>query len=242
MQQLRIHYFQHVHFEGPGSIEEWCDRHGHSLSSTKFYGDFKLPSLADIDWLIIMGGPMSINDEEKFKWLTVEKQFIQKAIQAGKTILGICLGAQLLAEMLGAKVYQNAYKEIGWFPIELTSSAIQNGLFSNLDLKPTVFHWHGDTFDLPKNAVHLAQSKGCKNQAFLLNKITGLQFHLEMTEQSLEKMLEHGKSELVDGKYIQSKNEMLDNQSLIEDNKKMLFSILDKLMEESPIISGSEPK
>jgi len=233
MQQLRIHYFQHVHFEGPGSIEEWCDRHGHSLSSTKFYGDSKLPSLADIDWLIIMGGPMSVNDEEKFKWLTVEKQFIQKAIQAGKTILGICLGAQLLAQMLGAKVYHNAYKEIGWFPIELTSSAIQEGLFSNLDLKPIVFHWHGDTFDLPKNAVHLAQSEGCKNQAFLLNKITGLQFHLEMTEQSLEKMLEHGKSELVGGKYIQSKNEMLANQSLIEDNKKMLFSILDKLMEES---------
>src|SRR5665213_1473810 len=120
MKQLRIHYFQHVHFEGPGNIEEWCNKHGHSLTATKFYEDFKLPSLTDIDWLVIMGGPMSVNDEEEITWLAAEKQFIQKAIQAEKTIIGICLGAQLLADVMGSKVYQNTYKEIGWFPIELT--------------------------------------------------------------------------------------------------------------------------
>jgi len=234
MQQLRIHYFQHVHFEGPGSIEEWCNMHGHLLSATKFYEEFELPGLTDIDWLIIMGGPMSVNDEEKFGWLSAEKQFIQKAVQAGKTILGICLGAQLLAEVLGAKVYPNAYKEIGWFPIELTSTATQNGLFSKSDVKPTVFHWHGDTFDLPENAIRLAYSDACRNQAFLYKeKIVALQFHLEMTEHSLKKMLENGKQELTNAKYIQSEDEILANQSLMENNKKMLFKILDRLMGES---------
>jgi GMP synthase-like glutamine amidotransferase len=231
MQQLRIHYFKHVHFEGPGNIEEWCNAHRHSLSSTKFYEDFKLPELLDIDWLIIMGGPMSVNDEEKFTWLTAEKQFIQKAIQAGKTIIGVCLGAQLLADVIGAKVYQNTHKEIGWFPIEFTPGAIKSGLFPNAIERPTVFHWHGDTFDLPKNAIHLAQSEGCKNQAFLLNKILGLQFHLEMTQQSLKKMLENGRPELMNATYIQSENEILANRSLIENNKKLLFTILDKLAE-----------
>lgn len=231
MQQLRIHYFQHVRFEGLGSIEEWCNTHAHLLSATKFYEEFILPGLADIDWLIIMGGPMSVNDEEKFTWLTAEKQFIQKAIQAGKTIIGICLGAQLLADVLGTKVYKNFHKEIGWFPIEFTPGALKSGLFPNSDEKPTVFHWHGDTFDLPKNAEHLAHSEACNNQAFLLNNILGLQFHLEMTEQSLKKMIETGKQELVNSKYIQSKNEILANQRFIENNKKMLFSILDKLAE-----------
>lgn len=234
MQQLRIHYFMHAHFEGPGSIEEWCNRHGHLLTATKFYQNEELPGLADIDWLIIMGGPMTVTDEEKFNWLAAEKQFIDKAIQAGKTIIGICLGAQLLADVLGAKVYQNAHKEIGWFPIEFTPRAIQSGLFSNAGEKPTVFHWHGDTFDLPENAIHLAQSEACKNQAFLYKeKILALQFHLEMTEQSMGKMIENCRLELVNAKYIQSENAILENSRLVENNRKMLFAILDKLSEES---------
>lgn len=234
MQQLRIHYFQHIHFEGPGSIGEWCNTHGHLLSSTKFYEDFKLPGLTDFDWLIILGAPMSVNDEEKFNWLAAEKQFINKAIQAGKTIIGICLGAQLLADVLGAKVYPNAYNEIGWFPIELTPDAIQSRFFSNADETPTVFHGHGDTFDLPKNAIHLAQSEACKNQAFLYKeKIVALQFHLEMTGKSLETMLENCKQELVNAKYVQTENEILAKRKLIEENRNMFFTILDKLAEES---------
>lgn len=229
---LRIHFFQHVFFEGPANIEAWCVEKVHLISFTKFYEDPVLPELSGIDWLIIMGGPMGVYDEEKFDWLAVEKQFIKKAMRAGKTIIGICLGAQLLAEVLGAKVYQNDYKEIGWFPVALTSEGQQNKLFSNFENDATVFHWHGDTFDLPRNALHLAQSEACKNQAFLYkNKVLGLQFHLEMNEQSLKKMLENGASELVSAKYIQTKNEILKRQQLIATNKKMLFTILDNLAE-----------
>jgi len=229
---LRIHVFQHIFFEGAANIEAWCVEKGHVISSTKFYEDPALPELSDMDWLIIMGGPMSVYEEEKFSWLAAEKQFIKKAIQAGKTIIGICLGAQLLAEILGAKVYQNAYKEIGWFPVALTSEGQQNKLFSNFENQATVFHWHGDTFDLPREAVHLAQSKACKNQAFLYNKkILGLQFHLEMNEQSLKEMLENGASELVSAKYIQTKNEISQRQNLFATNRKMLFAILDNMAE-----------
>ena len=229
---LRIHYFQHVFFEGLAKIETWCIEKGHLLSATKFYEDAVLPELLDIDWLVVMGGPMNVYDEEKFSWLSAEKKFIEKAIQAGKTVIGVCLGAQLLAEILGAKVYQNDYKEIGWFPVELASGGQEQQFFSNFENNATVFHWHGDTFDLPRNALHLAQSEACKNQAFLYKKkILGLQFHLEMNEQSLNTMLENGGSELISAKYIQTQNEILQHRELLATNKKMLFTILDNLAE-----------
>ena len=230
MKQLKIHYFQHASFEGLGNIKAWSLKNGHLLNSTKFYEDPGLPDLADIDWLIIMGGPMGVYDDKKYRWLTVEKQFIKQAIEAGKTVIGICLGAQLIADVLGAKVFANKYKEIGWYPIELSLAAGKNKLFEGIDTPMTVFHWHGDTFDLPQNALHLASSEACQNQAFLYRrKVLGLQFHLEMSELTLKQMLENGKSELIEGKYIQSGQEMLNQQKLFENNKQVLFKILDGL-------------
>jgi len=114
MPHLRIHYLQHVSFEGLGSIAEWVTSNGHELTSTQFFINSYLPEPADIDWLIIMGGPMGVYDEDKYEWLTAEKQFIKKAIDAGKTVIGICLGAQLIAKVLGAKVYPNQKRAIGW--------------------------------------------------------------------------------------------------------------------------------
>lgn len=230
MGKLNIHYFQHVPFEGLGSIEQWCKENGHLLSATHFYENDSLPDLKKIDWLIIMGGPMGVNDEKEIPWLAKEKQFIQQAIAEEKTIIGICLGAQLLAENLGAKVYQNNQKEIGWFPIELTGEAAQQKLFLNLQNPITVFHWHGDTFDIPENAIHIATSKACKNQGFLYqNKMLGLQFHLETTKESLHEMIANGRNELVKEKYIQAENEIQNHQELFEENRKFLFSLLNWL-------------
>ncbi|HET7115080.1 MAG TPA: type 1 glutamine amidotransferase [Hanamia sp.] len=230
MKQLRIHYFQHVPFESPGNIEVWCHENGHTLTSTKFYENPTLPALAEIDWLVIMGGPMGVYDEKKYNWLADEKQFIKEAIAARKTIIGICLGSQLLAEISGAKVYPNKYKEIGWFPVELSHDAMHNKLFAGINSPITVFHWHGDTFDLPENAVHLAHSEACRNQAFLYKKnVLGLQFHLEMTKDTLKEMLKTGKSELTKEKYIQSEEEIRSQEKFIENNKKVLFLILDRL-------------
>lgn len=230
MKQLRIHYLQHVPFEGLGNIEEWISSKKHLLTSTKFYENPELPELVNIDWLIIMGGSMGVHDEKKYSWLAAEKQFIKQAIDAGKTIIGICLGSQLIAEVLEAKVYPNTYKEIGWYPVELTTDAARNKLFAEINNSIIVFHWHGDTFDLPQNTIHLAFSNACKNQAFLYKeKVLGLQFHLEMNESSLQQLLENGKQELTQGTYIQPREEMAAQAKFIENNKQVLFTILDRL-------------
>lgn len=232
MEKLRIHYFQHVAFEGPGSIEEWASDRGHSITSTRFFENEKLPEMSEFDWLIVMGGTMSVYDEGKFPWLTEEIDFIREAIREGKTVLGICLGSQLISVSLGARVYQNGEKEIGWFDIEFTSSAKENKLFSGLGDKLTVFHWHGDTFDLPYKAVHMASSAGCRNQAYLYgNKVLALQFHLETTEKSLQQMIDNGRSNIIPSKYRQTENEIMTNKQFIESNRKILFSLLDRLSE-----------
>jgi GMP synthase-like glutamine amidotransferase len=235
MNKLKIHFFQHVNYEGLGSIEEWVSSYGHSLSSTRFFEDSHLPDLSDFDWLIIMGGAMSVNDEQHFPWLADEKRFIRQAVEAGKTILGICLGSQLISSSLGARVYQNKEKEIGWFDIEFTCFAKSDRLFSETGSLLKVFHWHGDTFDLPENAVHIAYSAGCRNQAYIYkDKVLALQFHLETTQSSLKEMIENGRKELIPSRYIQTEMELIGNNQLIESNKKILFMLLDRLASGHP--------
>src|SRR5690606_32591469 len=113
-------------------------------------------------------------------WMKEEKKLIEKAILKGKRVIGICLGAQLIADVLGARVFPNKEKEIGWFPIELTEEGQKSPFFAGFNKTETVFHWHGDTFEIPKGAEHIASSKVCENQAFLFDhKVLGLQFHLE---------------------------------------------------------------
>lgn len=234
MKKLRINYFQHVPHEGLGSIEEWASLSGHSLTSTRFFESARLPEISEIDWLIIMGGPMSVHDEEQFPWIADEKKFIRNAVDAGKTVLGICLGSQLISAALGARVYKNDEKEIGWFEVELTCFAKSNNLFFDMEDKMKVFHWHGDTFDLPENAIHLAYSKGCKNQAYVYkDKVLALQFHLEPTWDLLLEMIEGGRDELTTGKYVQTEKEILKNKQLIESNTKILFALLNRLAEQA---------
>jgi GMP synthase-like glutamine amidotransferase len=231
MKKLRIHYFQHVRHEGLGSIDEWIMIAGHSLSATRFFKGEDLPELEDIDWLIIMGGPMNVNDENQYPWLAGEKKFIRRAIDEGKTVLGICLGSQLVSVSLGAKVYKNKEKEIGWFDIELSRAAQSGELFFDMGTTLKVFHWHGDTFDLPQNAVHLASSAACKNQAYIYkDRVLALQFHLESTSESLLDMLKGGIDE-DPATYIQSEKEILENKDLIDQGKKNLFKLLDRLAE-----------
>lgn len=233
MKKLRIHYFQHVVYEGLGSIEEWVTSCGHSLTSTRFFESTGLPEISDIDWLIVMGGSMSVHDEAEFPWLVDEKLFIRQAIEAGKTVLGICLGSQLISAALGTRVYKNKDKEIGWLNIELTCFAKTSKLFFDMEGRLKVFHWHGDTFDLPEKAIHLAYSKGCKNQAYLYKeKVVALQFHLELTLTSMRQMIESGREELTVGKYVQTEKEILTYNHLIESNRKVLFTLLSRLAEQ----------
>ena len=144
----------------------WFRERGWQVSLTEIYRDEPLPPVDEIDWLVVMGGPMSANDESKHSWLTAEKDFIGQALQADKAILGVCLGSQLIADVLGSRVYRNSQPEIGWFPIQRSPEAAAHNLGKLFPQQAEVFHWHGETFDLPRGALHLARSQACANQAF----------------------------------------------------------------------------
>jgi GMP synthase (glutamine-hydrolysing) len=207
---MNIHYLQHVPFEGLGSIEDWVRRGGHTLSVTRFYDGDPLPAAETLDLLVVMGGPMNIYEEASYPWLVGEKRFIEQVIAAGRRTLGICLGAQLIADALGAKVYANTDKEIGWFPVETTEAASGNSLFATFPQQLDAFHWHGDTFDIPAGALHVARSAGCANQAFVYDeRVVGLQFHLETTPVSAQQIIAHSAGEIVEGRYIQTPQVML---------------------------------
>ncbi len=206
---MRIHALQHVAFEGLGHIEQWIATQGHSLSLSRLYAGEPLPAVDDFDRLVIMGGPMNIYEDDRYAWLAAERDFIRRAIAVGKSAVGICLGAQLLADALGSKVYGGKHKEIGWLPIHVTEAGQNSRLWQGLPTDPVVFHWHGDTFDVPAGAVHLAESEGCVSQAFVVdNRVLGLQFHLESTPQTVAAILGHCGDELVTGQYIQSEAEI----------------------------------
>ena len=234
MQNLRIHHLQHVPFESIGMIKDWMHKNNVEHTATHLYNDEVLPDVNAFDCLIIMGGSMSVHDEDEFKWLKAEKELIKNAIAADKTVIGICLGAQLIASVLGANVYKNKEKEIGFFPLSnvILSEAKNTGIAKKLqDLlhNQTVFHWHGETFELPSTAICLASSEACLQQAFLYKEnVLGLQFHLEMDEAAIEKIIENCRAELTESKFIQSEETIRQEiKKHIPENRKLLFELLD---------------
>lgn len=239
---MNIHYLQHVPFEGLGSIEDWVRRGGHTLGATRFYRGDPLPAVETLDLLVVMGGPMNIYEEASYPWLVDEKRFIGQAIAAGRRVLGVCLGAQLIASVLGAKVYANTDKEIGWFPVETTETVSGNGLFAAFPQRLDVFHWHGDTFDIPAGAVHVARSAGCAHQAFVYDeRVAGLQFHLEMTPASAQQIIAHGADEIVVGRYIQTPQMMLADARRFDATNCAMQELLDRLAL-ATAESGAAPK
>ncbi|MCF6268691.1 MAG: type 1 glutamine amidotransferase [Melioribacteraceae bacterium] len=230
---MKIHYLQHVEYESPGLILDWAKRKNHQISLTKFHLNESLPNNIDFDFLIVMGGPMSIYDIANHPYLAEEKIFIKSAIDKGKSILGICLGAQLIADVLGAEVKPNREKEIGWFPIETVENIGDYELNNILNTDKPVFHWHGDTFEIPQGAKRLAKSDACKNQAFVYNKnVFALQYHLEMTESTLKMLIENCRGELIDAPFIQTEQEMITAESNFNFSKNRLYSLLDYIEKE----------
>lgn len=207
---MRAQVFQHVPFEGTGSIGPWLEAREIGVGVTSFFRPDKVPNVAKVDFLIVMGGPMSVNDERHLPWLVAEKRFIGDMISRGKPVLGVCLGAQLIANVLGSKVYPNVKREIGWFPIHATSTSGYQDRAFKFPSECRVFHWHGETFDLPDGAVRLARSAACQNQAFQFgSNVIGLQFHLETTPASARELITHCREELVPAKYVQSEEAIL---------------------------------
>jgi GMP synthase-like glutamine amidotransferase len=208
---MKLRYVQHVPFEGPANIQGWAENQGWQISGTHVYRQEKLPGPDEFDWLVIMGGPMNIYEEKEYPWLAPEKKFIGKAIEENKIVLGICLGAQLIADVLGGRVVRNRHKEIGWFPVSLRPEGIESAAFQDFPGKFQALHWHGDTFSLPPGAAMLAESEACPAQAFSSNggRVLALQFHLESSMDSVRALIQNCSDELVDGAYIQSADAIL---------------------------------
>ncbi len=204
---MRIHSLEHAAGEGAGKIADWARAQGHAFAATRMDLGEPLPEIEAVDFLVIMGGGMNIYQHRDFPWLVPEKRFIAKAIARNKAVLGVCLGAQLIADVLGAKICQNPFKEIGWYPVRF------------LDRKPpldgfpescTVFHWHGDTFEIPSRARRIAESDGCTNQGFVYGeRIVGLQFHIEVTREAAASFAAGSSGELVPARYVQSHQDLL---------------------------------
>ena len=226
---MNVQVFQHVPFEGIGSIQKWMDQRGAQLAVARLFEGALLPAPGDFDWLIVMGGLMGVNDEATYPWLRPEKRLIARAIEKGKTVLGICLGAQLIASALGARVFANGQKEIGWFPVRRVAGT-DSPLARLFPDSVEVFHWHGDTFDLPPGAVRLLESDACANQAFSIRKkVAGLQFHLETTPELASALIENSRDEIVPGPSIQSELEMLRQPGRFFVINRLMDSVLEGL-------------
>jgi len=231
---MNIQVFQHVPFEGPAYIEEIAEKDSHDIHICRFdEGEQPLPP-TDFDMLVVMGGPMNVYEDSSYPWLVNEKRAIEQAIKSDKLIFGFCLGAQLIADVLGARVYKNKEKEIGWYPVSRIDPGTGNPPLHFLPDIATVFHWHGETFDIPKNAVRLYSSEATENQAFLYeSNVLALQFHLEMLKPSIEDLAHFCRSDLEEGKYIMSPGEMLDGYKKYESsNKKMLRHLFSYFVKE----------
>ncbi len=225
---MRIHSLQHVPFEDIGSMAQDFHRRGYTLSSTHWYRGDKAPTLAEFDALIVMGGPMGIYDEAIYPWLADEKALIKNAIAAGKLVLGICLGAQLIADVLGGKVSRNAYKEIGWWPVTTTPAATDHPIAQVLARYPEVFHWHGDTFALPPGALHLASSQACSNQAFCYgDRVYAFQFHLETTPASAAALVENCGDDIDGSPYTQAAALMVANRDKFTAINRAMSEVID---------------
>ena len=224
---MRIHSLEHAPFEGPGRIATWAGERGHTLSRTALY-DGEMPPAPDaFDLLVIMGGPMSIHEHRNFPWLPMEKEFLKMAIVARKPILGICLGAQLLADVLGGKVFQNPVKEIGWFPVRMLD---RSAPFAAFPERLTVMHWHGDTFTIPEGARRTAESEACANQAFVFgDRVVGLQFHIELEKVGVEDLVHASLDEAGTAPFIQSREQLMSAPDESGAAAAVLFALLDEL-------------
>ncbi|SRR5579883_967465 len=207
---MKIHSLIHAPFEKLGIIETWALEKGHQLTSTHTYAQEKLPNASDFDFLIIMGGPQSVVRLDQYPYLQDEVKLAQAVIKQNKPMLGVCLGAQIIAEALGAKTQRSPHKEIGVYPIEILDGGKNDPFFSKLPGIVDVMHWHNDMPGMADGAVLLAKSEGCPHQAFRYgNKIYGFQFHLELTKELTVEMIQHGPTDLKSGKYVMTKEELL---------------------------------
>lgn len=227
---MRWHCLQHVPFEGPAQLSAWVSSRRGVLTTTRLWESTDFPDHSDYDGLFILGGPMNVYEVNRYPWLASEQCFIAQAISLRKPILGLCLGAQLLAVVLGGTVDTMLEQEIGWYPVKLTRQGRASKICSGLPDQFMAFHWHGDTFSIPPGAVHLARSEACEAQAFAYDThVVGLQFHLESTRESIHAIIRHCAEDLGCGPFIQDPTTLVDLPDVSPTPQTLLWHLLDGL-------------
>jgi GMP synthase-like glutamine amidotransferase len=230
----RYHWIQHVSFEGPAAIKTWMDQQKVKVTRTAFYSeeerDQRLPDPDLIDGLVILGGPMGVLDDLEYDWLSEEKDFIRAYLAREKPVLGICLGAQLMADALGAFVLPGVDAEIGFHPVQTLRDA-ESSLISQMPENLSPFHWHRDVFEIPEDCKLLQKSAACPHQAFQLgDHALGLQYHLEATEMWVENLMRNGAKDLASGgPHVQSPEAIRASFASLPGLNQELFRILDRL-------------
>jgi len=241
---MRIHTIQHAAFEGPGLIGEWASECGHPLSISHAITE-EYPELSDVDLLVVMGGPMNADDEDTSPWLVPEKHFVADAIAAGKLVLGVCLGAQIVAEVLGGRIERAEDREIGWYPVAISREAADEPLFDRWPDEVVVGHWHGDTFTLPLGMEPVLFSEATRNQTFVFDgRVVGLQFHLEWDDEAVHALVEACGSELADGgEHVSTPEEFIAGVGEHGATcRELLFELLDAMEQVGPLSAQGGPR
>lgn len=223
---MRVHCLQHAGHETLGSIEPWLKKRRHAISCTRLYAGEALPPPESLDWLVILGGPMNIYQYRKYPWLKPERRFIEQVLVGNRKVLGICLGAQLLADVLGGKTRPNEHSEIGFFNVYSDQNNAHSDLLSAIPAGSEVFHWHRDTYDLPPGAIGHHKSDACVNQSFTWGpRVLGLQFHLEVSRQEAAHWLELANPP--PSSHVQAAGEILARPERFEATHRMMDRLLD---------------
>lgn len=230
---MKLLVLQHDEYDDAGSIIEWAMKHEHALTTVVLTKNESLPASLDFDILVIMGGTMNVYEEDKFPWLAGEKVFIKKAVDAGKIVIGFCLGGQLLAAALGGKVTRNKETEIGWFPVRFNKTAQEHPVLSVFNESAVIFQWHSDTFSvLPENAKLIASNDACARHGFIYNdNVFAFQFHLETTYQMIYFLAREHDKNSDKGLYIQNAQKIKKHHEYIAANNKLMFAFLDRIVE-----------
>lgn len=224
----RAHWLQHVEHEDLGGIGPWLKSGGFEVTRTRLHAGEALPSAAAVDWLIIMGGPMNIYQYRRHPWLREEKRFIDQAIVRGVPVLGFCLGAQLIADVLGGRVVRNEHTEIGFFDVYNTADSNRSAHLAGLPERFKALHWHGDRLEIPPGAVRLQKSDGCVNQSFNWGpRVLALQYHLEARPGDIKRWLqvETPKPQ----RYVQSGRKILSQRREFTANARYLRKIFENM-------------
>ena len=229
MSELKLVCLRHNDYQGRAYLPEWAAAQGHRWENLLVPRLRAFPPIDSYDAMIVVGGPMSVWETDKHSWLVPEKDYLGKVLAADKPVLGICLGAQLMAELLGSRVFAGPHREIGWFQIETEPASRGTWLEDALPDRYESFFWHGDSFDHPTDAVPLARSAAYPNQGFLWRRCAALQFHLEVTPEWVRMLCERDADQLVDAPHIQSAAQILGKgPDLYRRNNTLMDALLDR--------------